>query len=180
MPRLAAVLRRNGSEQINVLELGAGCGMVGIAVANCLPNCMVQLTDLAEAQDILSRNLSQATPASNSSLRSRTLTWDSEPHESSLERDLGLVIVSDCTYNADSCPDLVRTLARLSSTSPGVKVLVAMKRRHDSEDIFFDLMRGAHLEMLEKTVINLPYEISVLDYEPPVVELYMYALVIGE
>lgn len=174
MPALTQALRGHGSRQINVLELGAGCGIVGIAVAHCFPNCNVQLTDLAEAQDILSRNLNQPTPMKNSSLRSRTLDWHSDAVTASIESDLALVIVSDCTYNADSCPILVKTLARMSSTSPAVKVLIAMKRRHDSEDIFFDLMREAQMRMSEKTAVELPHELSAIDLRPPKIELYMY------
>lgn len=134
----------------------------------------MQLTDIAEAQDILARNMNQAIPATNSSLRNRTLDWSDEPETASSERDLSLVIVSDCSYNADSCPDLVRTLGRLSITSPGVKILIAMKRRHESEGIFFDLMRDAQMQMLEKAAIELPDEVYILGLSPPKIELYMY------
>ncbi len=174
MPALAEILRGQSLQHINILELGAGCGIVGIALAHWFPNCAVQLTDLPEAQDLLSRNLNQALPATNSSLRSRVLDWDVESDESSLERGLALIIVSDCTYNADSFPDLVRTLTRLSSTSPGVRILIAVKRRHDSEGIFFDLMRDAQMRILENTTIDLPNADSVSDVNPPEVELYLY------
>lgn len=177
MPFLTKLLQRQPPGQINILELGAGCGTVGIALAHSFPNCQVVLTDLAEAQDILSRNMEQATPATNSSLRSRTLDWNGVSEEADLERDLALVIVSDCTYNAGSCPYLVGTLARVAATSPGVKILVAMKRRHDSEDVFFDLMRDAHLQILENETIDLPSELSVLDDRSPEVELYMYGMI---
>lgn len=176
MPLLSRVLQGKVSGQIDVLELGAGCGIVGIALAHCFSNCMVQLTDLVEAQDILSKNLGQATPAASSSLRGRTLEWNDESGEASLECEFNLIIVSDCIYNPDSCPDLVRTLSRVSSASPDVRILVAAKRRHDSEDVFFDLMRDAQMQILEKTTIDLPYETSDLDVKAPEVELYMYGL----
>ena len=96
----------------------------------------------------------------------------------SLRRGFALVIVSDCIYNADSCPDLVRTLSRVSSTSPGVMILVAVKRRHDSEEVFFDLMRNAQMQLLERATIGLPDELYNLDRDVkmPEVELYMYVM----
>ena len=178
MPCLAELFRRTASGPVNVLELGAGCGIVGIALAQCFPHCIVQLTDLAEAQGILFENLIQATPATDSSLQSLTLNWHAESQAVSLRRGFALVIVSDCIYNADSCPDLVRTLSRVSSTSPGVMILVAVKRRHDSEEVFFDLMRNAQMQLLERATIGLPDELYNLDRDVkmPEVELYMYVM----
>lgn len=177
MPDLANVLRGRRSERINVLELGAGCGIVGIALAQYFPNAVVQLTDLADAQDILSKNLDQATPAKNSILKAWTLVWDAEPDEADFNYNFDLVMISDCTYNADSCPDLVATLARVSSISPGVRILVAMKRRHDSEHIFFDLMADAHMRVLERSTIELPHEMSNLDLKTPETELYLFGCI---
>ena len=70
-----------------------------------------------------------------------------------------LILVSDCTYNPDTAPALVRTIrtlllrSRLAKPRPvhelnelgfrGVDVLVALKRRHVSEDVFFTLMSEA-------------------------------------
>jgi Lysine methyltransferase len=176
MPGLAKVLLGRASSPVNILELGAGCGVAGIALAHCFPNCVVQLTDRAESQGILCRNVNFATPAKNSSLQARTLDWEAKAGEASMERDLALVIVSDCTYNADSCPDLVSTLSRVSAVSSGVRILVALKRRHDSEDVFFSLMGEAHMQLLEQTTVELAHEPSVHDSEPPKVELYVYGL----
>ena len=175
MPLLTKVLIGKGSGRTSVLELGAGCGIVGIALAQCFSNCVVQLTDMVESQDLLCKNLDQATPAPGSSLRCQVLEWNNGAGAiTSLGGEVNLVVVSDCIYNADSCPDLVRTLSRISSGSPSVRILVAVKRRHESEDIFFDLMRDAEIQLLERTTIYLPHEISDLDVQSPKVELYLY------
>lgn len=76
--------------------------------------------------------------------------------EGATEDSLRLVVVSDCTYNADSCPDLVQTLAQLSSCAASVTVLVAMKRRHDSEEVFFRLMEAAGFHISHKNCVDLP------------------------
>lgn len=176
MPLLKEVLQGKASGQINVLELGAGCGIVGIALAHYFPNCRVHLTDLVEAQDILLKNLDEATPAANSSLWFQILDWNVDSGGTSLERDVDLVIISDCIYNSDTCPDLVRTLCQVSLISPQCRVLVAAKRRHDSEDVFFDLMRHSQMQILERDTIVLPHETSDLRVQPPEVELYLYGL----
>jgi methylase of polypeptide subunit release factors len=48
-----ALLKKN----LNVLELGAGCGIVGITLGACLPTSRILLTDLPEATDIIEHNL---------------------------------------------------------------------------------------------------------------------------
>lgn len=177
MPRLTEVLRRRPRRQVKVLELGAGCGIVGIALGQCYPDCAVQLTDRADSQEILSRNVEQAKPANNSTLQTRILDWDADSDGASAERDLDLIVISDCTYNPDSCPDLVGTVSRMAATSPGVRILVAMKRRHDSEDIFFRLMRDANMQIVDKTTIPLPVsfsEAAVSAAKQSEIELYMY------
>lgn len=176
MPLLKGVLQGKASGQVNVLELGAGCGIVGIALAHYFTNCMVQLTDLVEAQDLLSKNMNEATPAANSSLRFQILDWNVDYGGPRLERDVDLVIISDCIYNSDTCPDLVRTVCQVSLVSPQCRILVAVKRRHDSEDVFFDLMRDSQMQILEKDTIVLPHETSDLEVQRPEVELYLYGL----
>jgi predicted nicotinamide N-methyase len=162
----------------NILELGAGCGIVGIALASSFPNCWVHLTDLVDAQDILSKNVGQATPARGSSLSHWTLDW-SESLDVSFPRDLDLIVVSDCTYNPDSSPDLVRTLTGLCSISPESTILIAMKRRHESEGVFFNLMEAASMQSLAQTVIELPHEVSNDDSDQPKIELYLFRLLKG-
>ena len=174
---LAPILQADGGERIKILELGAGCGIVGIAFAQCFPNCQVELTDQNEAQELLSRNLKQAATGQNSSLLHRTLNWEDEEDVPSADEahELRLVIVSDCTYNADSCPDLVRMLVKISSSSTSTRILVAMKRRHDSEDIFFDLMEKTDLRCLLKTIVELPCDESVVNDIDTQIELYLFA-----
>ncbi|CAG8904705.1 unnamed protein product [Penicillium egyptiacum] len=138
MPALHHVLTRNSS--IQVVELGAGCGIVGIGLAQMVPHCSVLLTDLPEVEEIITRNMNAARPAPQSRLRYQNLDWEQPlDHLGSLD----LILVSDCTYNADSLPVLVSCLDRLVQASPGALVLVSLKRRHDSETVFFDLMQTA-------------------------------------
>jgi hypothetical protein len=142
IPALKQVLSTSRNTPLQVVELGAGCGIVGIALAQMLPNCSVLLTDLPEVEEIITRNINAAQPATMSSLHYQNLDWD-DPPENLCSKPIDLILVSDCTYNSDSLPALVSALDRLVRTSPEAIILVALKRRHDSETVFFELMESA-------------------------------------
>lgn len=94
---------------MNILELGTGCGIVGIALAQTIPNATVLLTDLSEAREIVQRNIDQASKAPGASLRFLQLDWDAElpdqVHKTS--SPISLVVAADCTYNSDSRYDIL-------------------------------------------------------------------------
>jgi hypothetical protein len=58
-------------------------------------------------------------------------------------------------------PALVDTLCRLAKLSPKVKVAIAMKMRHSSEEVFFDLMAAAGFEETAKFDYPLPGDTEV-------------------
>ncbi|KAJ5373898.1 hypothetical protein N7517_005904 [Penicillium concentricum] len=174
IPALKRVLSTNRTQPLQVVELGAGCGIVGIALATMLPNCSVILTDLPEVEDIVTRNINAAQLATMSSLQYQNLDWDDPPDEL-CPRPIELILVSDCTYNADSLPALVSALDRLVQTSPKAIILVALKRRHDSETVFFDLMTSAGFMAVQDSV-EIPSQHDEVDE----IEFYCYSRPTGE
>ncbi|KAJ5175261.1 uncharacterized protein N7482_001138 [Penicillium canariense] len=167
MPALSQSLTPRRSP-LQVVELGAGCGIVGIALATMLANCEVLLTDLPEVSEIVTRNINDASPKPSASIKFQTLDWD-EPTPNLTRGPIDLIVVSDCTYNADSLPALVSVLDRLVRGSPGAVVLVALKRRHDSEAVFFDLMRTAGF-VSQQAQVPLPAQWEQVDQ----IEMYCY------
>lgn len=173
---LAKLLQRTTPRGLRILELGSGCGLVGLQVADLCSTSDVLLTDLPEAMDVLNHNVEHARFVSN---RGKTATailnWDEPLPERVAKQRLDLVIVSDCTYNPDSIPGLVKTLSSIAINSPNASVVVSMKVRHDSEAIFFELMVGAEFAEAEHTAIPLPDRYrSETGQELEVVEVYMY------
>ncbi|XPS79119.1 hypothetical protein M3J09_011106 [Ascochyta lentis] len=144
---LSTALLPHHTGPLTVLELGTGCGIVGLTLASLVPKTAVVLTDLPEAQEIVSTNLSlcASSLAPGSSVTFAELDWDAQLPTwlTQSEKTLDLVVAADCTYNSDSSPSLVRTLRALTTTSPDVVVAVAMKMRHESERVFFSLMQDA-------------------------------------
>ncbi|KAL2857171.1 putative methyltransferase-domain-containing protein [Aspergillus pseudoustus] len=168
---LSTLLQSERRSPLHVIELGSGCGIVGIALAELLPQCSVLLTDLPEVEEIVSKNIAAAQPARSSDLQYRPLEWEEElPNDLFKPPTVDLILVSDCTYNADSLPALVSVLSRLVKLSPHALILVALKRRHESESIFFNLMKSAGLESLSTDRMNLPSQYDECDE----IELHCY------
>ncbi|KAF2263633.1 hypothetical protein CC78DRAFT_518311 [Lojkania enalia] len=175
------LLPPKGKKRLQVLELGTGCGIVGICLAQRIGNADVILSDLPEAQEIVKRNLQKAKLAKGSKLSFQELDWEEElpdglrswskcPHCTQVD----LVVAADCTYNQDSSPALVATLGRLAKTSPGVSVIIAMKERHSDEKVFFDLMSDASFITADSISLPLPG-----DEEPgeETVEIYLFQFI---
>ena len=146
----------NSPNKITILELGSGCGVAGIAVAQLRPRCQVYLTDLAEAMDILNSNIVRSVPALGTEVSQVILDWEED-----LPLELGsatfdLVLVSDCTYNSGYIPALVRTLSAIADTSPTALILISLKFRHPSEVILFELLAAARFSESCHVSIMLP------------------------
>ncbi|EFE34928.1 uncharacterized protein ARB_05884 [Trichophyton benhamiae CBS 112371] len=166
------LIRQNDNKShFNVIELGAGCGIVGIALAQSLTDCSVLLTDLEEVRDIVSRNINMSNPAAGSKIDFQVLDWEASVPSRISGQQYDLIVVSDCTYNSDSLPALVDTMAALVERSPKAAIIVALKRRHESEAVFFELMHRARLDVCSKTHIQLP---SVCSDERVDIEIYCF------
>ena len=140
-----------------MLELGSGCGIVGLETARLWPSSNILLTDLPEAMEILNCNVSKARESSNTNkVTTAILDWDTGLPKLIKQCQHDLVMVSDCTYNSDSIPALVKTLAAVIERSPAALVVVSMKVRHDSEAIFFDVMAEAGFVKAEHHAVALP------------------------
>ncbi len=174
MPSLAVLLGKRRTSAFHVLELGAGCGIAGIALAQMMPDCSVFLTDLPEAQEMLQMNIDNAQLSHGSSAHLGLLEWGTELPSELLADKIDLVLISDCTYNADSCYALVDTLSRITQHSPEVQILVALKRRHDAEALFEYIMDSNGINAIECTKLTVPHRASGADTRMPVIEMYLY------
>lgn len=150
LPLLKQALSR---KDLNVLELGAGCGMVGITLSTFHPNASrILLTDLPDASEILTHNLSlRPSPA----VTHAVLDWSDPLPPTVAATRWDVLLVADCTYNPSVVPDLVTTL-RSAAHAPLATVLLAMKVRHDSEMVCFDLLASAGFVVREKATVPLP------------------------
>lgn len=158
LPLLEYVLVSATYRRLHAIELGCGCGSVGISLAQSIPDCDVLLTDLVEAEELVEANLARMNPAINSRVRFHSLDWEAPLPPSLQTRTNDLIIVSECTYNTDTLQPLVHTLSALVKRSPKAVVVVSTKTRHDSEKEFFTLMKTAGFVEAGSTRVPLPGE----------------------
>ena len=170
--QLHRMLKENSPRQLKVLELGAGCGTVGLAFAQQI-SCDILLTDLADAMDILETNVKQVSSTTKSPVRSQILDWGAELDEI-VKKQWDLVLVSDCIYNPDSSVHLVRTLQQLIAVSPGTVVVVGFKRRHAGDDVFFEQMSQEGIQVIETYNVELPHIASDADAYEPIIEFHIF------
>jgi hypothetical protein len=143
-PLLENVLISATYRRLSVLELGCGLGTVGISLAQSIPDCDVLLTDLSSVEDLVKANITAMRPAISSRVTFAPLDWEDQTLPPQIiTRIHDLIVVSECTYNTSTIPALVSTLVLLLNRSPKAVILVATKRRHESETVFFELMREA-------------------------------------
>lgn len=185
LPHLPTIQTTFARNNLNVLELGAGCGIVGLTLSHLLPNInKITLTDLPAASSILSKNLSSLSPCSTNTqikLQHTILDWSLPLPPAIAFTSWDLILVADCTYNPDVVPDLVATLERLADGNGDgegnkeVTVLLAMKVRHVSEMVFFELMEQGGWVVRESCKVGLP----VLGGEGEEVEVFVFGRVAG-
>lgn len=175
MLSISKIMKPNTLERPRILELGSGCGIVGLEAAHLCSGSKVSLTDLPEAMGILGQNVSKTSSSTRSRVSTAILDWDNPLPYAIARSRFDLLIVSDCTYNPDSGPALVNTLVAIITGSPAALIIVSMKRRHDSEAAFFDLMAGAGFVEVESKTVRLPDKTRQVTEQPlEVVEIYVY------
>lgn len=171
---ISEVMKNTKVRRTKVLELGAGCGIVGVAFAQ-LVKCDMLLTDLEDAQEILGSNIRLASLALGSSVQAQNLDWETGLDDSS-NANFDLILVSDCIYNPESSVHLVKTLKQLALRAPHVLIVVGFKRRHEADTIFFERMEHTQFKVTETINIPLPHTDTDQDPEPPTTEFYSYRL----
>ncbi|TVY26851.1 UPF0665 family protein [Lachnellula hyalina] len=179
LPPLPSLHKTLSQKDLAIIELGAGCGIVGITLSTLFRKQISQilLTDLPEASEILTQNLylenSNSNPNNNPRrISHQVLDWSSPLPQGVRATKWDMAVVADCTYNPDVVPDLVQTLKGLGETSSEMLVLLAMKVRHDSEMVFFDLMAEGAFVVLEKCKLPLP----VLGGEGEEIEVFVFGV----
>lgn len=156
IPDLEKALIAATFKRLNVIELGCGVGVVGLALAQTIPDCSVLLTDLIEVEELVVHNIDAARFAMVSEAYFASLDWERPIPENIQNRTFDIIVAAECVYNTDTLPPLVKTLSALIAKSPKAVVLIATKVRHSSEAIFFDLLSDAGFVEKGKTALPLP------------------------
>ena len=150
---------------------------MGLEVAHICNASDVLLTDVPEAMDILNSNVAIAKRASGSGrITTAVLDWQDDLPVEISNTCYDIVVISECTYNTNSIPALVRTVSALAEKSLATLVVISTKVRHDSEAMFFDLMTRAGLAELEHINVLLPdKQRTEMDQSLESVDIYTFS-----
>lgn len=156
MPMLEHAIVSATFRKLNIIELGCGCGIVGIGLAQAIPDCHVLLTDFPEVKELVDRNIKVSDLAISSRVSFAPLDWEKPLSHEVKQRPFDIIIAAECIYNSDSIPPLVQTLAALIARSPRAIAVISTKFRHNSEKVFFDLVAKVGLKQSSHVVVPLP------------------------
>ncbi|KAH8103850.1 putative methyltransferase-domain-containing protein [Cristinia sonorae] len=148
------------SSSLNIIELGAGTGIVALTLGALLSakrvsnhdGCIIT-TDLASAMPLLEHNIAQnAHLFTSPSMQPRAivLDWDENipPEVSAVKGGFDFIIMADVTYNTASFPMLVRTLkdlVGLRETEPPL-IIMGYKERDPAERTLWEMARGVGID----------------------------------
>lgn len=118
-----------------VLELGAGTGVVGIALAKCKAHSIV-ITDKHSQIPLMRRNFEHnksSVPISVEVLCWEPARWRRESVAVAVSDAFDTIIACDCVYPSQSSAHLAGVLLELMELNPHATVLVAFERRPPPE-----------------------------------------------
>lgn len=123
----------------NVLELGAGTGIVGLVAATL--GAHVILTDLDDLQDLLKKNIGVNQTLITGSATAKVLKWGENTTDFLPPPDI--ILMADCIYYEQSVEPLVNTLKALSGVD--TCVICCYEQRTEGvnpvvERMFFELL----------------------------------------
>jgi hypothetical protein len=150
-------------QEIKVLELGTGVGILGVGISTAFPKATVVMTDLLDAQSLVDENLhlnSRSHPQIMCNASFRVLDWEERPFPdwTVMER-FDLILMADVTYNTATFSALADTLEHiLRNGSKGGKVLCCGKRRHDDEEEFWRLVWEKGFVVHERVIFAMDFE----------------------
>ena len=131
----AANSNSNGSVY-EIIELGSGCGLLGISAAKIFRKGTV-LTDLHEVIPNLEHNirLNVDASANEAPVKSEALDWSEkkrlEAFADQYGKSLKLVLASDCIWRRDQVEDFADVLFQLAERGEDVRVILSQQRRSD-------------------------------------------------
>ncbi|KAL2109911.1 hypothetical protein VUR80DRAFT_1842 [Thermomyces stellatus] len=115
-----------------ILELGAGGGLVGLAVARgCATEAPLYVTDQVEMLSLMEHNIAENKLADKA--RARILNWG-EPLDAEITSFKPTVILAaDCVYFEPAFPLLLRTLTDLLQLNPSATIYFCFKKRRRAD-----------------------------------------------
>ncbi|KAJ3111542.1 hypothetical protein HK100_002653 [Physocladia obscura] len=148
---------------MNVVELGAGTGVVGILVAMMMAETLnpekkessVYITDMLFL-DLMQKNVDlNLLESERKYAKVRELKWGTPCPPEILEEPVNLILASDCVYLETAFDSLLETLIELSTVDV-TELLIVSKKRRKADKRFFDKLKKK-FAVVEVTVFCLMF-----------------------
>ncbi|KAI9357784.1 putative methyltransferase-domain-containing protein [Pilaira anomala] len=127
-------------KKFRILELGAGTGYVGIAMAQHLnPSCQVYITDLEQVVPLIQQNVDKYQQEGTAEIKVDRLHWGNKQDVKrvllSNNEKFDLVVVSDCVYFPELFEMLLETLLDVCDVT--TQVVIGYKCRSLEKEVGF-------------------------------------------
>ncbi|TXT10935.1 hypothetical protein VHUM_01686 [Vanrija humicola] len=160
------VLERLNADDLSVVELGSGTGLVSIALSQMFPsNASIVATDLESALEIMRENIALNAQEGHPQVRADVLDWEAPLPEWVASSPPTVVIAADVTYNTASFPALVDTLERLlkPADGPAPLLLLAYKQRDAAERELWNMLAARQIGTVQVGTVRGAEEEGVVE-----------------
>ncbi|RKF58245.1 Protein-lysine N-methyltransferase EFM6 [Golovinomyces cichoracearum] len=124
--------QRNSLTQARILEIGAGGGLVGLAVAiGCQTSRPIYISDQENMIDLMRKNI--AINDLESVVQELELNWGSELPAEIVEQRPDIILAADCVYLESSFPLLLTTLKDLLKLCEDGVIFFCFKKRRKAD-----------------------------------------------
>ncbi|OAQ98935.1 hypothetical protein LLEC1_05377 [Akanthomyces lecanii] len=133
---------RDELQDARILELGAGGGLVGLAVAlGCGVESRLMLTDQNEMLELMKHNidLNQIENKATASI----LNWGEPLPQEVVEYKPNVILAGECVYFEPAFPLLMQTLQDLLALNPDAVIYFCFKKRRRADMQFVKMARKA-------------------------------------
>jgi predicted nicotinamide N-methyase len=131
------------------LELGAGCGIVGIFLAKL--GCHIVTTDQAIVLPTLDSNISLNVDRTDVDLQIKELSWGNDEQISSImekEKSFDFIFGSDIVFNVNMVDPLLETIHKMASRRTQIYICYEI-RDPDAHTYFLNHVEGHGFELKE-------------------------------
>ena len=156
----------------HVLELGAGCGLVAIALATASKHVTVHATDVNVK--VLRDDVTKARPNFKGTVAVTQHAWGTPLHVDTI-KNLDVVLCSDCAYDSTAVPALVRSLDALFHQNNKRPALLVVNEHRTALDILLRALRPRFPNLTNRHLTEDSWHIDCLpphQQPPPIAAFY--------
>jgi len=147
--------QRESLKDAHILELGAGVGLVGLAVAiGCAVDHPIYITDQESMFDLMGKNI--ALNGLESRVVELVLKWGEPLPSEVLQQRPNVILAADCVYFEPAFPLLLSTLADLLELCREATIYFCFKKRRRADMQF---MKNAKKRFIVEEVEDQEREI---------------------